>query len=79
MDTHDGDERVYGEDVGRINLTLPEDLHAELERRAEAAGMRPTSYARVLLARSIGRAAALDELHELRERIAALEERLPSE
>ena len=66
----------YGGEM-RLNLTLPDDLYAELERVAAQEGVQPTSYARVLIARGLGRAAALAELEELRARVAALERQTP--
>ena len=71
-------EDSYRGDV-RLNLTLPDDLYADLERIAKREGIQPTSYARVLIARGLGRAEALDELAALKERVAALESKQPAD
>jgi hypothetical protein len=71
----DGPEHGYGGDM-RLNLSLPDDLHADLERTARREGMQPTSYARVLIARGLGRAEAMNELDELRAKLAEERERV---
>ncbi len=66
----DKDEDYGGGLVARANLTLPDDLHAEVIRLAALAGVSPNSYMRTAVAWRVGRAGALDEIAELRAELA---------